>query len=517
MIRSTAVVMFIAWGVASCAQAQLLAPNQTLFVKEGAGGSHVGTQANPFDNLDDALAAVSSTSKTYIYIAEGTYAPNEPVGSPDSDNTFVIEDNTHLVGGWDGSTTTPLVVDPISYEAVLDGFQDNGMSTANSFHVVTVPAMAVGTQSVFGCTIQRGQADGSGSDQFGSGVINYGDTLVLDTCVFESNDADLLGGAIYNGYSAATYVYACEFSDNSALLGGAAIANGDLAFGDSGSGYLEVWDSTFSENIGGTYGALYTGESSDTSEAANETLVINCRFDLNYGKRGGAIATSLADGTGRMPIVAVYSSQLFLNSAEVGGGMYVGTGWSTYHPQVDIVNTSFCDNAAGASLGSGGGLHVGDPSGSGDSSGDRVDVTVTNCTFHESSANAGGGIFANQTSVVVANSILWENTATTYSQIGPVGTMGDPEPEVYYSDVDGGWSGTGAGTCIDEDPGFGAYASCEVPITDEDVEDEAVESFLPFDVFDIDGDSNTTERLPDLLLMDRVVNGTPDMGAREIQ
>ena len=70
--------------------------------------------------------------------------------------------------------------------------------------------------------------------------------------------------------------------------------------------------------------------------------------------------------------------------------------------------------------------------------------TIVNCTFDGNHAGQSGGAMKNQssTAVTVTNSILWSNTP---NQISGSITV------VTYSDVQGGWSGTGN---IDADPMF---------------------------------------------------------------
>ena len=70
---------------------------------------------------------------------------------------------------------------------------------------------------------------------------------------------------------------------------------------------------------------------------------------------------------------------------------------------------------------------------------------LTNCTFVANSASGcGGGIYHLLSSAVLTNCILWGNTAPSYSQV-------DTSATITYSDVQGGYSGTGN---ISVDPRF---------------------------------------------------------------
>ena len=75
--------------------------------------------------------------------------------------------------------------------------------------------------------------------------------------------------------------------------------------------------------------------------------------------------------------------------------------------------------------------------------------TLTNCTFSGNSAKSRGGGMANSasSSPAMRNCIIWSNTAPNGSQIDQSGGTAT----VTYSDVQGGWSGTGN---INADPLF---------------------------------------------------------------
>jgi hypothetical protein len=71
--------------------------------------------------------------------------------------------------------------------------------------------------------------------------------------------------------------------------------------------------------------------------------------------------------------------------------------------------------------------------------------TVTNCTFRANSAAwEGGGMRNSNSSPTVTNCIIWGNTAPSGSQISTYTV-------VTYSNIQGGWPGTGN---IDADPCF---------------------------------------------------------------
>src|SRR5262249_17828936 len=68
-------------------------------------------------------------------------------------------------------------------------------------------------------------------------------------------------------------------------------------------------------------------------------------------------------------------------------------------------------------------------------------TTVTNCSFNRNSAsqNGGGVNVVGVSPTTITNSVFWGNTAATGVSIFYSGTI----PTVTYSDVEGGWAGTG--------------------------------------------------------------------------
>jgi len=441
----------------------------------------------------------------------------------DPDNTFVLEDHVKLVGGWDGNTGG-IVVDPVSNVVILSGYQDDGMTTANSYHVVSVPDGASNTQGISGCKIKLGIANGGSEDDFGGALINYGGAIVLDNCTFDDNEADLSGGAIYNGPDATTTVLNCTFTGNSAFSGGA-IANGTLFYsfsGGGGNGFVDIWGTSFILNSAAHGGAVVCCPSEDIGDLKNSVRIVSSTFDRNTASTaGGGVATQPTEDT-RAPSVLILTSRFLDNNSAGGGGVYVGEGYVTetnYFPTTcQIVNSSFCENVA-TSLGGGVLIEATDEG----ATGDTIEAGIINCTFHLNEADAadgGGGLYVTDGGDVrVKNCIMWENTSDEDpNQID--GASDPPDVIVTYSDIEGGWTGFGniGEHPVNHDPDFESYMNCDVPISSSSpVIGLADAASIPPDSLDIDGDSNTSEKLPDLELNARVVGDDPDMGARERQ
>ncbi|MBI5580575.1 MAG: right-handed parallel beta-helix repeat-containing protein [Deltaproteobacteria bacterium] len=127
----------------------------------------------------------------------------------------------------------------------------------------------------------------------------------------------------------------------------------------------------------------------------------DCRFEANVASYGGAVYSKNAAGILRN---CAFSG----NMAKMSGGAVY-----TEASAVSIVNCIFSENTAGASA-------------SGTTGGGAVftrgtGAVIANCTFSRNStrypANGGGAIYNFLATTVIANSILWGNTATVAPQV----------------------------------------------------------------------------------------------------
>jgi len=219
-----------------------------------------------------------------------------------------------------------------------------------------------------------------------------------------------------NGNGAGTVVRCVSGERSGTVLEGFTITGGN-----ANSGY--------SSNCGG---GMYNFQSSPT--------VVNCVFG---GNRAGANGGGMQNEFGSSPTVT--NCTFSGNSANYGGAMYNyqnanptvvncafsgnsthfgGGGIGSYASSPAVINCVFSDNSAGY----GAGMVV-----------FFSNATVTNCTF---SGNSSGGLdssyFSNPT---LTNCIFWSNGS---GQIFGAAA-------VTYSDIQGGWPGTGN---IDTDPMF---------------------------------------------------------------
>ena len=229
---------------------------------------------------------------------------------------------------------------------------------------------------------------------------------------------------------------------------------------------------------------------------------VNCDFEDNKAEfLGGAVAAwgVRADfvnckfaRNGRAPLQGQPSS----TARPFGGGAL----FASIDCELTIVNCLFADNIAAE----GGAVASGAWKG-----------TVRNSTFVNNWAayTDGGGLYDNSRVMPVHNCIFRGNWAARSGNH----IFGFPQRTpavVTYSNVEGGWTGTGN---IDADPLFANPAAGDYTLTSSSpCKNTGSTGLLPLDVFDVDYDGNTSEAIPrDLRRCQRTFGGTVDMGAYE--
>lgn len=235
-----------------------------------------------------------------------------------------------------------------------------------------------------------------------------GPSGVLDGVTITAGNAnatsgnDRFGGGLFAVNAGGPTVSNCVFSSNSAQLGGGLAANN-----------------------------------------GNSPVVTNCRFITNRGaQQGGGVF--ILNTSFEPPEPSITGCMFVGNTSDVeGGGMYLqGKG--------DVTNCVFSHNTVNDvnPNNRGGGMYIFN----------AIGVDIVNCSFsnNESRAGEGGGIRIVAGTVTIANCIVWDNEGGEI--IG--------SPTVSFSDVDGGYDGTGN---IDADPlfvrapnpGFGGWGTAD--------------------------------------------------------
>jgi predicted outer membrane repeat protein len=137
------------------------------------------------------------------------------------------------------------------------------------------------------------------------------------------------------------------------------------------------------------------------AQASSRFTIENCRFEGNSANYGGGLYCKNASGTIRN---CMFSGNMARMS---GGAIY------TESSALSIVNSLFHENTAGSAASglTGGGAVFTRGAG----------ATIANCTFYKNSTlypvNGGGAIYNFLDTTVIANSILWGNTAAVGPQV----------------------------------------------------------------------------------------------------
>ena len=221
-------------------------------------------------------------------------------------------------------------------------------------------------------------------------------------------------------------------------------------------------------------------------------LITRCAIRDNKAQDGGGIVLSQSD-------VTFTSCTISGNSAK-----YAAAGLDCSESTVVLTNTVIFGNECDPAIGFASVM----------SCGDGTTVTIANCTIQGNSA-AGEALFStSDEALTITNSVLWDNGGT---QIYGKAT-------VRYSDVQGGWPGTGN---IGVDPLFADAEQADGPGgSDEGLRllpsspclNAGDNDAVPPDRADLDHDGDINEPIPlDRAGNPRVFDGTVDMGAFELQ
>ncbi|QGZ91060.1 cadherin domain-containing protein [Microcystis aeruginosa] len=278
---------------------------------------------------------------------------------------------------------------------------------------------------------------------------------------------------------------------NSSILDGFTItggnANGTTGNQDDGGGMYVSGASptlrniTFRDNNGTNGGALY-------NENGSNPVLTDVLFEYNTATRGAAIYDDLSSPQ-------ITNGTFRLNTAINDGGAIYNT--SSSNPT--IVDSVFSRNSA--NTGSGGAIFS-----------NLSNPNLINSTLSGNVAVTGGALHNVSSSVALRNSILWGNqdSSSTGNQVnnGSGGSV-----TVANSIIQGGGF-TGA---TDNDPLFVNAKADDLRLKSGSPALDAGDStLLPLDSRDLDGDGNTSERIPlDLSRNSRVVGANVDLGAYE--
>ncbi len=292
---------------------------------DAAPGGDGMTWATAYNQLTDALATTPNANISEIWVAEGTYFPDD--GTGDRSATFRIEKGVRIFGGFDGTEQFLEERDWIAHKTILSGNIGSALiNSDNSYHVVTMDGND-SNMVLNGFTVERGLANGVDVvDQRGAGLfvetglINDQDNPAVRHCTFQDNVALLAGGAVFlEGRN--TSFYNCRFIDNTSSTRGGAIRHGENEYDQPSE--TNVYGCEFIGNVAQRGGGVsaFTG----SVNVANSTFFEN--FSTNEG--GGGLFARSCD-------VEVTNSIFWLNSATIG---------NTQDHQVSVTGTLTVDES----------------------------------------------------------------------------------------------------------------------------------------------------------------------------
>jgi predicted outer membrane repeat protein len=221
------------------------------------------------------------------------------------------------------------------------------------------------------------------SGYMGGGILmESGNSLLIEDCLFDSNSADAYGGAI-SAQGTTTTIRRTSFLTNSAGTESSGIRK-------SNAGTLTMEDCTFKDGV-----------------------VVN-------GGWGCGNAIKCVGGTNIITRCKILDNLPGPSAGTFGGGFNLDGGTAR------LTNCIIAGNAAGYG---GGVMSYGGA------------ITITNCIIADNTATESGPAVENWDTMTIVNSIIWGNGASPISG----------SPTITYSDVQGGYTGTGN---VDDDPHF---------------------------------------------------------------
>ncbi len=367
-----------------------------LYVNANATGANDGSSwTNAFTKLQDALALTNScTSISQIWVAKGTYFPDEGGGFVDNNITaaFTMKNNLGIYGGFSGNGTETLLSqrDWMANPTILSGDinkNNNPDNAVDSRHVIfnnfTSGAPLSSSAVLDGFTISGG---------YGSGYS---------------------GGGMYNKYASPTISH-CNFSNNRVL-----VSNGGGMYNEDCSPTISYCTFSNNEATGGGYG----GGMHNRNASPN---ISHCTFSNNLSSGSGYGGSGMANFFSSSPTVSycTFSDNRLQGSSD-------GAMLNDYSSPV-VSNCIFSRNQFSAMYNRG-----------------TCTASIVNCTFSANTAfnTYGGGMTNNLPACqpTVKNCIFWGNGTLE------IVNFNGAAPVVTYCDVKGGYTGTGN---INADPLF---------------------------------------------------------------
>lgn len=324
------------------------------FMVTGTGGGHIirvdrnaplaiwlpdgTTWTKAYPNLQDGLAAAQPGD--VLHVADGTYTPDDGSGVTAGDRmaSFGIPDNVTVLCGYAGyGAPNPDARDADAYPTILSGDLTGDdlwgivNISDNSYHVVS----ASGSGALDGAIVTAGNADGSGNDRYGGGILLESSSFRINACKIRGNKADFGAGvACLEGI--APVLINTEITGNWAYIFGGCLYNDDAN--------IEMTNCLITGN---TAGSAYILGGDAILNAMGSLDITNCTITDNRPGHGapanGRAIVNLVWGPGFVDTISIKNSivrnggdeiwstepgivTLYYNNIEGGKGGYSGIG-----------------------------------------------------------------------------------------------------------------------------------------------------------------------------------------------
>ncbi|MCP4550412.1 MAG: hypothetical protein GY835_28470 [bacterium] len=399
-----------------------IASSQTVhFVDLSATGSADGSSwTDAYTDIDTAISAASDGE--WVLVKENATAY--------TDTPYLLKAGVRVLGGFASSLTG------VSYDVGARDL-DNDITTISAGDSGACLTFVTDAE-IDGFWVTDGAANPGGAISHDSGTV---DDCTVANCTFDDNASAGYGGAILLRAHEGWVFSDCTFSNNSGTTYGGAVTlrNGcEVAFNDC------TFDSNASSGAGGAVAIRYTG---------NDVEFNDCVFTGNeaQGGSGGGGAVYSAGGPVDFTDCSFDSNDA---SAASGGCCHITGSTSTgtylrcrfdnndawvhgtviYNDVSSTINLTLCLAHGNSDASS---PFYAESTGT---------MNILQCTFSANvcSDGSGGCVDCDTGSTVdVKNTILWNND--------PTEIIADGTFTCTYSDIDGGYSGTGN---VNDDPNF---------------------------------------------------------------
>lgn len=269
-----------------------------LFVDIDAIGSNNGLNwSDAFNSLQDAIDLARTCAIDTIWVAEGTYKPSKTsLGNgtnPNSrDNTFFVNFDVVIQGGFQGFETSPSQRDWIAYETILDGNIGSVGTSVDNCYTVVEYATCSNVSQLDGFTVRGGRSNGwSGATGLGGGIFITSDPVIRNCLITANHGAN--GGGIFISSSAAnsrSAILHCDFINNTGGVCAGLMIN---AYGGTNTTYIA--NCAFRGNSATNGGAL--GFYANNAATNCDPTMVNCEIWNNSAQLGAILVIRDANGT----------------------------------------------------------------------------------------------------------------------------------------------------------------------------------------------------------------------------